>query len=159
MTKNEVIEAVNKYNTPLNLTITSLEIDRSFVDNELDTCVIVKLNLSDGTSEKICWYDNVRLFGNDIQINGEDMYYIGECYSYYGHILIGNEWPEFCDEEGEYIDEDELTDDEKKCQLESYLDYIDEDYIWGAIEGYENTEWWKIIVNDHTDDSDYDEIA
>ena len=159
MTKNEVIEAVNKYNKSLNLTITSLEIDRSFVDNELDTCVIVKLNLSDGTSEKICWYDNVRFFGNLIQINGEYMYYIGECYSYYGHILIGNEWPEFCDEEGEYIDEYELTDDEKKCQLESYLDYIDEDYIWGAIEGYEKTEWWKIIVEDYTDNSDYDEIC
>ena len=159
MTKNEVIEAVNKYNTPLNLTITSLEVDRTFVDNDFDSCVIVKLNLSDGTSEKICWYDNIRLFGNNIQINGDDMYYIGECYSYYGHTLIGNEWPEFYDEEGDYIDADELTDDEKKCQLEQVLDYIDDDFIWGAIEGYENTEWWKIIVDDHTDDSDYDKIA
>ena len=158
MTKNEVIEAVNKYNTTLNLTITSLEIDRSFVDNELDSCVIVKLNLSDGTSEKIVWYDNIRLFGNIININDDYMYYIGECYSYYGHMLIGNEWPEFCDEEGDDIDADELTDDEKKRQLESYLDYIDEEYIWDAIEGYENTEWWKEIVEDHTDDSDYDEI-
>ena len=158
MTKNEVIEAVNKYNTPLNLTITSLEVDRTFVDNDFDSCVIVKLNLSDGTSEKICWYDNIRLFGNNIQINGDDMYYIGECYSYYGHTLIGNEWPEFYDEEGDYIDADELTDDEKKCQLEQVLDYIDDDFIWGAIEGYENTEWWKIIVDDHTDNSDYDEI-
>lgn len=162
MTKNEVIEAVNKYNESLNLTITSLEIDNSFVDKDLDTCVIVKLNLSDGTSEKIIWYDNLirnkELLVNPIEINGEDMYYMGECYSYYGNILIGNEWPEFCDEEGEYIDEDELTDDEKKRQLEDYADCIDEDFIWGAIEGYENTKWWKDIVEEHTDDSDYDEI-
>lgn len=157
MTKNEVIEAVNKYNKSLNLTITSLEIDNSFVDDDLDTAVIVKLNLSDGTSEKIAWYDNKIHFGKLTEINGETMYYIGECYSYYGNILIGNEWPEFCDEEGEYIDEDELTDDEKKCQLESILDWIDEDFIWCAIEGYENTEWWKDIVEYHTDDSDYDE--
>ena len=159
MTKNEIIEAVNNYNKSINLTITSLEIDRSFVDNELDTCVIVKLNLSDGTSEKIVWYDNISPAVDNIKINGEDMYYIGECYSYYGNILIGNEWPEFYDEEGDDIDGDELTDDEKKRQLESYVDYIDDEYIWGAIEGYENTEWWKIIVEDHTDDSVYDEIS
>ena len=159
MTKNEVIEAVNKYNKSLNLTITSLEIDNSFVDNDFATAVIVKLNLSDGTSEKIVWYDNKELFGNMIGINGEDMYYIGECYSYFGNHLLGNEWPEFCDEEGDYIDEDELTDDEKIRQLDSVLDWIDEEYIWNAIEGYENTEWWKNIVDDHTDDSDYDEIA
>lgn len=158
MTKNEVIEAVNKYNNPIKLTITSCEIDNSFVDDNLDTAVIVKLNLSDGTSEKIVWYDNKRIFGNMININGEDMYYIGECYSYYGNILIGNEWPEFCDEEGEYIDEDELTNDEKKRQLENIVDYIDEEFIWGAIEGYENTDWWKNIVDDHTDYSDYYEI-
>ena len=162
MTKNEVIEAVNKYNTSFNLTITSFEFDRSFVDNELDSAVIIKLNLSDGTSEKIIWYDNLfddkRLFGKLIQINGEDMYYIGECYSYYGNALIDNEWPEFVDEEGDYIDVDELTDDEKKCHLEAILDYIDDDYICGVIEGYENTEWWKIIVKDHIDDSDYKEI-
>ena len=158
MTKNEVIEAVNKYNNSLNLTITSLEIDNSFVDKDLDTAVIVKLNLSDGTSEKIIWYDNLfnnkGFFGNPIEINGEDMYYIGACYSYYGHILIGNEWPEFLDEEGEFINEDELTDDEKKRQLEDYVDSIDEDFIWGAIEGYENTEWWKDIVKYHKDDSE-----
>ena len=159
MTKNEVIEAVNKYNKSLKLTITSLEIDNSFVDSELDTAVIVKLNLSDGTSEKIVWYDNIRLFGNNIEINGEDMYYIGECYSYYGNILIGNEWPEFRNEEGDYVDEDELTDDEKKRQLESVLDYIDVDHIWDAIGEYENTEWWKDIVEDHKDDIDYDEIG
>lgn len=163
MTKNEVIEAVNKYNESLNLTITSLEIDNSFVDKDFDTCVIVKLNLSDGTSEKIVWYDNlfgntIEAFGNIVEINGEYMYYMGECYSYYGNILIGNEWPEFCDEEGEFIDEDELTDDEKKRQLEDYAGYIDEDSIWWVIEGYENTKWWKDIVEDHTDDSDYDEI-
>ena len=165
MTKNEVIEAVNKYNNSLNLTITSLEIDNTFVDNDLNSCVIVKLNLSDGTSEKIIWYDNLfdnkGFFGNPITINttnGEDMYYIGECYSYYGHVLIGNEWPEFCDEEGEFLDEDELTDDEKKCQLEAYLDYIDEDHIWYIIGEYENTDWWKDIVEEHTDNSDYDEI-
>ena len=158
MTKNEVIEAVNNYNKSINLTITSLEIDRSFVDNELDTCVIAKLNLSDGTSEKIVWYDSIRRFGNLININGEDMYCIGECYSYYGNKLIGNEWPDFYDEEGDYIDGDELTDDEKKCQLESYVDMIDEEYIWGAIEGYENTKWWKEIVEYHTVDSVYDEI-
>ena len=163
MTKNEVIEAVNKYNNSLNLTITSLEIDNTFVDKDLDTCVIVKLNLSDGTSEKIIWYDNlfgntIEAFGNIVEINGEYMYYIGECYSYYGHILIGNEWPEFCDEEGDFIDEDELTDDEKIRQLEDYAGYIDEEFIWNAIEGYENTKWWKDIVDEHTDDSDYDEI-
>ena len=158
MTKNEVIEASNNYTKSLNLTIASLEIDRSFVDNELDTCVIVKLNRSDGTYEKIVWYDSAPLVDN-IKINGEDMYYLGECYSYYGKTLFGCEWPEFCDEEGNDIDEDELTDDEKKCQLESFLDWIDEDYIWGAIEGYENTEWWKEIVDDHTYDIDYDEIS
>ena len=160
MTKNEVIEAVNKYNKSLNLTITSLEIDNTFVDDDLDTAVIVKLNLSDGTSEKIAWYDNKRHFGNLTEINGETMYYIDDCYSYYGQPLIGNDWPDFYDyEEDDYIDVDELTDDEKKLQLESYLDLIDEEYIWDAIEGYENTEWWKEIVDEHTDDSDYDEIA
>lgn len=159
MTKNEVIEAVNKYNKSINLTITSLEIDNSFVDDDLDSAVIVKLNLSDGTSEKILWYDNKRIFGNIIEINGEDMYYIGDCYSYYEQPLIGNYWPDFCDEEGDYIDDDELTDYEKKCQLESYLDWIDEEFIWNAIEGYENTKWWQVIVDYHTDDSDYDEIA
>ena len=157
MTKNEVIEASNKYTKSLNLTITSLEIDRSFVDNELDTCVIVKLNISDGTSEKIVWYDNATC-GNHIKINGEYMYYLGECFSYYGKTLFGNEWPDFYDEEGDDIDGYELTDDEKKCQLESFLDYIDDEYIWGAIEGYENTEWWKEIVEKHTDDGVYDEI-
>ena len=158
MAKNEVIEAVNKYNKSLNLTITSLKIDNTFVDDDLDTAVIVKLNLSDGTSEKIVWYDNKRNFGNYIEINGETMYYIGECYSYYGHILIGNEWPEFCDEEGDYIDDDELTDDEKICKLKDYVDLIDEEYIWDAIGEYKNTKWWQDIVEDHTDDSDYDEI-
>lgn len=164
MTKNEVIEAVNKYNNPLKLTITSFEIDNTFVDKELDTCVIVKLNLSDGTSEKIIWYDNlfgntIEAFGNIVEINGEYMYYMGECYSYYGNILIGNEWPEFYDyEKDDYFDEDELTDDEKKRQLEDYVDYIDEENIWCAIGEYENTKWWKEIVEEHTDNSDYDEI-
>lgn len=159
MTKNEVIEAANKYNKSLNLTITSLEIDNTFVDDDLDTAVIVKLNLSDGTSEKIAWYDNKRHFGNYIEINGETMYYIDDCYSYYGQPLIGNDWPDFYDdEEDDYIDFDEITDYEKKCHLESYVDLIDEEYIWDFIEGYENTEWWKEIVDDHTDDSDYDEI-
>ena len=156
MTKNEIIEAVNNYNKSINLTITSLEIDRSFVDNELDTCVIVKLNLSDGESEKIVWYDNISPVGDIFEINGEYMYYLGECFSYYGKPLFGNEWPDFYDEEDDYIDGDELTDDEKKLQLEYFLDYIDDEYIWGAIEGYENTNWWKKIVEEHTDDSVYD---
>lgn len=159
MTKNEIIEKVNKYNNSENeLNIVSFEIEDTLVDDELNSTVLVKINLSNGQIERLVWTDKKYWAPYLVDINGKKAYYMGNCYSYYGNPLIGCDWPEFYDfENDDYIDPEDLTDEEKKEQLqlnlEGAVDWLDDYFEEYFNDEFKETEVWHDIVEEYVESS------